>query len=250
MRGSPILQCHRIYVTDLRYLDIPWKALLTIPSMSPHQLPYKFRSWRGCRREGDGQATSFVPLNEDLREDGPKKSNPEQGRENGCARALCPSASLEISAAGSASRPVEDESNAVAQDNHMGIKDTHEPSGLSLFGMDAISARIGLRLPSVGRDLGVEAALMERLGSLICEGALIEVVDVHKEVRLLLPRRRVSGLQDAGRVFSPLVGVELRPKHRAWRRHTSPRYREELGAGPQLAAYSTRSTCCIGIFFE
>lgn len=41
---------------------------------------------------------------------------------------------------------------------------------------------VGLVLPSIGRDLIFEASLMERLGRLVCEGALIEVVDVHKEV--------------------------------------------------------------------
>lgn len=41
---------------------------------------------------------------------------------------------------------------------------------------------VGLVLPSVGRSLLFEAGLMERLGRLVCEGALIEVVDVHKEV--------------------------------------------------------------------
>lgn len=41
----------------------------------------------------------------------------------------------------------------------------------------------GLVLGSVGRDLGFEATLVETLGRLVCEGALIEVVDVHKEVR-------------------------------------------------------------------
>lgn len=50
-------------------------------------------------------------------------------------------------------------------------------------GADGIPLRVGLKLPSVGRDLGLEAMLMERLGRLICEGALVEVVDVHKEVR-------------------------------------------------------------------
>lgn len=40
----------------------------------------------------------------------------------------------------------------------------------------------GLVLGSVGRDLAFEAAMVERLGRLVCEGALIEVVDVHKEV--------------------------------------------------------------------
>lgn len=41
----------------------------------------------------------------------------------------------------------------------------------------------GLVLDSAGRDLSFEAGLMEVLGRLVCEGALIEVVDVHKEVR-------------------------------------------------------------------
>lgn len=41
----------------------------------------------------------------------------------------------------------------------------------------------GLVLLSVGRDLAFEAGLLERLGRLVCEAALIEVVDVHKEVR-------------------------------------------------------------------
>lgn len=40
----------------------------------------------------------------------------------------------------------------------------------------------GLVLGSVGRDLAFEATLVEKLGRLVCEGALIEVVDVHKEV--------------------------------------------------------------------
>ncbi|CAM9103685.1 unnamed protein product [Laminaria digitata] len=40
---------------------------------------------------------------------------------------------------------------------------------------------VGVVLPSIGRDLVFEAGLMERLGRLVCEGALIEVVDVHKE---------------------------------------------------------------------
>ena len=40
----------------------------------------------------------------------------------------------------------------------------------------------GLMLESVGRDLAFEATLVERMGTLVCEGALIEVVDVHKEV--------------------------------------------------------------------
>ncbi|CAM9357681.1 unnamed protein product [Ectocarpus sp. 13 AM-2016] len=43
----------------------------------------------------------------------------------------------------------------------------------------------GLVLSSVGRRLGFEASLVERLGRLICEGALIEVVDVHKEDTML-----------------------------------------------------------------
>lgn len=54
------------------------------------------------------------------------------------------------------------------------------PTGV---GADAVPARLGLELPSVRRDLGVEAGLMERLGRLICEGALIEVVDIHKQVQ-------------------------------------------------------------------
>lgn len=45
----------------------------------------------------------------------------------------------------------------------------------------------GLVLGSVGRDLAFEGALVERLGRLVCEGALIEVVDVHKEVRANVP---------------------------------------------------------------
>lgn len=44
------------------------------------------------------------------------------------------------------------------------------------------SSSAGLVLGSVGRDLGFEATMVERLGRLVCEGALIEVVDVHKEV--------------------------------------------------------------------
>lgn len=44
----------------------------------------------------------------------------------------------------------------------------------------------GLVLASVGRRLGFEASLVERLGRLVCEGALIEVVDVHKEVCLFV----------------------------------------------------------------
>lgn len=40
----------------------------------------------------------------------------------------------------------------------------------------------GLVLGSVGRDLSFEAILVEKLGRLVCEGALIEVIDVHKEV--------------------------------------------------------------------
>ncbi|CAM9170262.1 unnamed protein product, partial [Ectocarpus sp. 12 AP-2014] len=43
----------------------------------------------------------------------------------------------------------------------------------------------GLVLSSVGRRLGFEASLVERLGRLVCEGALIEVVDVHKEDTML-----------------------------------------------------------------
>ncbi|CAN0217487.1 unnamed protein product, partial [Ectocarpus sp. 8 AP-2014] len=43
----------------------------------------------------------------------------------------------------------------------------------------------GLVLASAGRRLGFEASLMERLGRLVCEGALIEVVDVHKEDNML-----------------------------------------------------------------
>ena len=39
--------------------------------------------------------------------------------------------------------------------------------------------------PPAGRDLIFEADLIERLGRLVCEGALIEVVDVHKEVSAL-----------------------------------------------------------------
>lgn len=39
----------------------------------------------------------------------------------------------------------------------------------------------GLLLPSGGRDLELEAGLIEKLGRLVCEGALIEVVDIHKE---------------------------------------------------------------------
>ena len=45
---------------------------------------------------------------------------------------------------------------------------------------------VGLVLPSIGRDLTFEASLMERLGRLVCEGALIEVVDVHKEVSAMV----------------------------------------------------------------
>lgn len=48
--------------------------------------------------------------------------------------------------------------------------------------LDTLPVFAGVQLPSVGRDLGVEAGLLERLGRLVCEGALIEVVDVHKEV--------------------------------------------------------------------
>lgn len=40
----------------------------------------------------------------------------------------------------------------------------------------------GLVLGSVGRDLAFEATLVEKLGRLVCEGALIEIIDVHKEV--------------------------------------------------------------------
>ncbi|CAM9344738.1 unnamed protein product, partial [Ectocarpus sp. 4 AP-2014] len=43
----------------------------------------------------------------------------------------------------------------------------------------------GLVLASAGRRLGFEASLVERLGRLVCEGALIEVVDVHKEDTML-----------------------------------------------------------------
>lgn len=50
-------------------------------------------------------------------------------------------------------------------------------------GVDIPHSFAGVVLPSIGRDLGVEAGLLERLGRLVCEGALIEVVDVHKEVR-------------------------------------------------------------------
>ena len=55
---------------------------------------------------------------------------------------------------------------------------THEVEASSL-------SSTGLILPSVGRDLIFEADLIERLGRLVCEGALIEVVDVHKEVSAL-----------------------------------------------------------------
>ncbi|CAM9313150.1 unnamed protein product [Scytosiphon promiscuus] len=47
------------------------------------------------------------------------------------------------------------------------------------------SGTAGVVLSSVGRDLGYEAALVERLGRLACEGVLIEVVDVHKEDMML-----------------------------------------------------------------
>ena len=58
-----------------------------------------------------------------------------------------------------------------SQDSNMGATATSAAAGR------------GLVLHSVGRDLRCEAALVERLGTLVCEGALIEVVDVHKEVR-------------------------------------------------------------------
>ena len=51
-----------------------------------------------------------------------------------------------------------------------------------------LKSPVGLVLPSVGRDLVFEAGLMERLGRLVCEGALIEVVDVHKEVSNMTSR--------------------------------------------------------------
>lgn len=52
----------------------------------------------------------------------------------------------------------------------------------AVAGVVKVDRSAGLILTSVGRDLVVEAGLMERLGRLVCEGALIEVVDVHKEV--------------------------------------------------------------------
>lgn len=52
----------------------------------------------------------------------------------------------------------------------------------AVAGVVKVDCSAGLVLTSVGRDLVVEAGLMERLGRLVCEGALIEVVDVHKEV--------------------------------------------------------------------
>lgn len=49
----------------------------------------------------------------------------------------------------------------------------------------------GVALMSVGRDLMFEAALIERLGKLVCEGALIEVVDVHKEASFILANKHM-----------------------------------------------------------
>lgn len=69
-----------------------------------------------------------------------------------------------------------------------------KPGADGMNGRDAVAAvagvvkatcSAGLVLPSVGRDLVAEADLMERLGRLVCEGALIEVVDVHKEVSVI-----------------------------------------------------------------
>lgn len=61
----------------------------------------------------------------------------------------------------------------------------------------------GLVLASVGRDLGFEAALVERLGRLVCEGALIEVVDVHKEVCGCVCPGCVENLVIAQRIVRP-----------------------------------------------
>ena len=61
-------------------------------------------------------------------------------------------------------------------------------------------------LESVGRDLALEATLVESLGRLVCEGALIEVIDVHKEASAPPPTCGVCSTVFTRFVLCVLVG--------------------------------------------
>eukprot|EP00904_Undaria_pinnatifida_P009167 jgi/Undpi1/5380/HiC_scaffold_2.g00661.m1 len=103
--------------------------------------------------------------------------------------------------------------------------------------LSSLKSPVGLVLPSVGRDLVFEAGLMERLGRLVCEGALIEVVDVHKEDVMI---RRALWMLAASLAY-PTAAASLRAGQQPGLEETlSVRDQELLRSSGLSSEYPTR----------